>query len=643
MRYEERQKFQPSNLNSYLVSHISNMLSIKIAGPAGFGIKVTGQILAKVFLRLGADVFAYTEYPSLIRGGHNTFQVDLAASQIHPERAPKGRVEGSPSFLGVNSPASKVDILIALTPEAIEKEKNNLKKDGLVIYDETIKDISVKADKLPLPLVEFAKKHGGELMKNTVALGALFGILVNVIPRSSAHGATRDLVVILNEVIEDTFGHKGDAVKQNIAAAREGFEFIKNNKIETKTTRSFDSSLSLLAQDKLEKILVSGNQAMALGAMAAGCQVYSAYPMTPASEILHFLEAKQKETGMIVHQGEDEIAVIHTAIGASFAGARAACGTSGGGFALMTEGLSLAAQVETPLVIFEIMRPAPATGLPTWTEQGDLQFVLHAGHGDFARAILAPGNPAECFELTQKAFNLADKFQIPIFVMSDKFLGESYYTVDGKTFNEIEKKVSSIQYQVSKKNEGLFARYQITKNGISPRVVPGVEGGEHIANSDEHNEFGLSTESREVRKEQMDKRLKKLAELKKEIPLPTLYGPKKAKTTLVCWGSMLGPCLDAMNFCHSGPRAGIQDSISGSRVKPGMTSDINVLHFNYVYPLPNGLEKFLKNFNKLVLVENNAVGQFGQLLRQETGIEIEKKILKYDGRAFWSDEINELL
>lgn len=577
------------------------MLTIKIAGPAGFGIKVTGSILTKIFMRLGHSVFAYTEYPSLIRGGHNTFQVDVSDSSV-------------------NSPASKVDILIALTADAIEKEKDNLKKGSIVICDESIKDVSVKADKLQLSLIEFAKKHGGELMKNTVALGALAGILNLSLEK-------------LNKILTDTFGHKGDIADQNIKAAKEGFDWVKENKIKT---RSLDF-VPLLRDSARDKLLVSGNQACALGAIAAGCQLYSAYPMTPATEILHFLEAKQKETKMIVHQPEDEIAAIHAALGASFAGARAACGTSGGGFALMTEGLSLAGQLELPLVIFEVMRPAPATGLPTWTEQGDLSFVLNAGHGDFARAILAPGNPAECFELTQKAFNLADKFQIPVFVMSDKFLGESYYTVGEEIFSKIEKinngKVISNK-EISrlaalgagnKDINTLFARYKLEKDGVSWRTIPGTPNGEYIANSDEHDQFGISIESSEVRIEQMDKRLKKLAELQKEIPLPTLYGPESAKTTLVCWGSMLGACLDNI------------------KIQEHKNKKINVLHFSYVYPLPLGLDKFLNKFKKLVLVENNATGHFGKLLRQETGIEIEKKILKYDGRPFWSDEINKLL
>jgi len=271
-----------------------------------------------------------------------------------------------------------------------------------------------------------------------------------------------------------------------------------------------------------------------------------------------------------------------------------------------------------------VMRPAPATGLPTWTEQGDLKYVINAAHGEFARAVLAPGNPEECFILTQKAFNLADKYQIPVFVLSDKFLGESSYTVSEKIFNQVEKKVSSVQYQLSRQNENLFARYKLEKDGISSRTIPSVAGGEYIANSDEHDEFGLTNEEAENKKHNTEKRMKKLAELKKEIPLPTLYGDVDADITLVCWGSMLGPCLNAVSECQS---------VKVSKKK------INVMHFSYVWPLPLGLDKHLNKFKKLVLVENNYQGQLGQLIREETGLEIKDKILKYDGRPFWPEEI----
>ncbi|HPA25550.1 MAG TPA: 2-oxoacid:acceptor oxidoreductase subunit alpha [bacterium] len=617
--------------------------SIKIVGPAGFGIKVTGLILSKYFLRSGYHVFTYTEYPSLIRGGHNTFQVDLAC-QIHPERVPKGHAEGSHETLGgVNSASEKCDILIALNEEALNKELNNLNNDATIICDEKVELDPVRQladfreDKIvKAPLMDIAKNAGGELMKNTVALGVLLGILDRPIE-------------ILNEILEETFGHKGEALEKNKQVLVGGYEWVRENRV---------NSLSVYLNKEPEKknvnLLMTGNHACALGAIAAGCQFYSAYPMTPATEILHFLKAKQHETNLEVHQSEDEIAAIHAAIGASFAGARSATGTSGGGFALMAEGLSLAGQVELPLVIFEVMRPGPATGLPTWTEQGDLKFIIDAGHGEFPRLVLAPGTAGEAFELTKKAFDLADKYQIPAFIVSDKFLGESFYTVPENIFDNYEpinrgKIILETEKLSNKEIEGEYQRYKTENDGVSWRTIPGVDGGEYmctsmehhenglrcgeyVCNSDEHDETGLSSELSDVRKRMVEKRMKKLTELKKEITLPTLYGEADADITLVCWGSMLGPCLDALKVCHPESREyGTKDPVA-----PGK---INVLHFSHIYPLPLGLKEYLNKFKKLVLVENNFQGQLGQLICQETGIEIKAKLLKYDGRPFWKEEI----
>jgi 2-oxoglutarate ferredoxin oxidoreductase subunit alpha len=346
--------------------------------------------------------------------------------------------------------------------------------------------------------------------------------------------------------------------------------------------------------------------------------------MTPATDILHVLEANQKKTGMVVHQPEDEIAAIHTALGGSFAGIRSACGTSGGGFALMNEGLSLTGMLELPLVIFEIMRPGPATGNPTWSDQGDLSYVLTAGHGDFPRAVIAPGSPEQVFDCVQHAFNIADKYQIPVIVISDKHLGESGFTISKEVFSEIDEKNHDLQLEANKD----YKRYLNTQTGISPRTIPGIENGEYIANSDEHNEESFSDESSEVRKMQMEKRMKKIEELRKEIPLPRVYGPMSADISLVCWGSAFGACLDTINTLNS---------------LNTLKKKVNLVHFEYLWPMPKNLDKFLSKFKKLVLVENNYSGQLGKLIRQETGIEIKDRILKYDSRPFWTDEILEEL
>jgi len=599
-----------------------NNLAIKIVGPAGFGIKVTGFILAKFFLRLGKNVFAYTEYPSLIRGGHNIYQVDISGNKV-------------------NSSKEKADILIALSSEALAKElkESKVKEDGLVIVDKEVdlaqENLINKSDieLIKAPLIKSAEFAGNKLMKNIVALGVLLGVC----------GLELDK---LNDVLQDIFAAKEGVAEKNILAARAGYDWVSLSAFATNNPNATADKLKVfkkvLIKSKKDKeparrslgeggqqLLMTGNQACALGVVAAGCQVYVAYPMTPASEILHVLEAKQEETGILVHQPEDEIAGIHVAIGASFAGARAATGTSGGGFALMNEGFSLLGMTETPLVVFEVMRPAPATGNPTWSDQGDLKWVVSAAHGEFPRVVVAPGLPEQCFDLVQHAFNLAEKFQTPVIVLSDKHLGESTFTVSEEVFNEIDKRVSSVQYQVSKKDNGLFKRYQITTDGVSPRTLPGTVNGEHIANSDEHDEFGYSDESSANRIKQMDKRMKKTAGIIKEIPLPKVYGQEDADITLVCWGSALGACIDAVNLQKQ----------ENKKSKKQNANKINVIHFSYVWPMPDGLDNFLAKFKKLVLVENNKTGQLGQLIRQETGIEIKDKILKYDSRPFWQEEI----
>jgi 2-oxoglutarate/2-oxoacid ferredoxin oxidoreductase subunit alpha len=563
-------------------------LSIKIVGPAGFGIKVTGITIAKVFTRLGLNVFAYTEYPSLIRGGHNTYQIDVSKDKIH-------------------SSNQKCNILIGLTKDAINKEKNNIEAGGLVICDNTIpeEELNLRSVKvISAPLVKSAKFAGSELMKNTVALGVILSLL--------------DLPMkILNDVLTDMFANKKEVIKDNKVASKSGYDWMEQFK--KKENQDFDKLSKIVSVSKKgsNNVLMTGNQACAMSVIASECQMYVAYPMTPSTDILHILEAEQKETGMLIHQPEDEISGIHVALGSSFTGARSAVGTSGGGFALMNEGFSLAGMTETPLVVFEVMRPAPATGNPTWSDQGDLNYVVNAGHGEFAKVVIAPGTPEQSFDLVQHAFNLADKYQTPVVILSDKHLGESSFTVSKDVFDEIDKVDRKIKLKVNNKTDELFKRYLITKDGISPRPIPGTKGGEHIANSDEHDEYGYSDEASKVRIQQMDKRMKKLEEIQKEIPLPKVYGPKNASKTLVCWGSSFGTCKDSIE----------------------QMKNVNMIHFEYIYPTPKNLDKFLKKFKKLILVEQNKTGQLGKLIRQETGIEIKDKILKYDSRPFWSDEL----
>jgi len=329
---------------------------------------------------------------------------------------------------------------------------------------------------------------------------------------------------------------------------------------------------------------------------------------------------------MIVKQAEDEISAVLLSMGANYAGTRSACGTSGGGLALMTEAISLAGMTETPLVIFDSQRPAPATGMPTWTEQGDLNFVLNIGHGEFPRIILAPGDIKEVFELTSKAFNLAEKYQTPVIVLLDKYLSESWFWEEQNSIllNQPKIERGKLLTQEDLNENSNFLRYKLTEDGISPKSIPGMKNGEHLANSDEHDEKGYSTEDTEIRIKMMGKRSNKINSIINEFESPEIYGPKEAKNTILCWGSTKGPATDAMNMINS------------------KGNFINVLHFKEIYPLKTETIENFKN-NNLIAVENNYSGQFADLVQNKTGIKITKRILKFNGSQFYSDELAKLI
>jgi len=566
--------------------------SFKIGAQAGQGAMVTGSSLAKCFTRAGFSVIGYPEYPSIIRGGHNTYQVLVSDN-------------------GLRSPTKKSDIIIALNQDAVFFHKDFVAKNGAMIYDSAIdaRKFKPKDDILlyPLPIGDILKKTGSiQQMANTVTLGAALALVEYPFD-------------ILEGVLADEFTRKGEnIVKANVKAAKAGYDYAREN------FKGFKAKLKpTLQKEKKKKLFLSGNEAMALGAVKGGMKFYAAYPMTPASTILHYLVENERELDIVVKQTEDEIAAINYAIGANFAGVRAMTGTSGGGFALMAEAIGLAAESETPLVIALVSRPGPSTCLPTWTEQADLRFALHASQGEFLRVILAPGDVEECFQLSAKSFNLAEKYQIPVIMMSDKFLGESLFS--SSQFDE-----SGIKIERGKIAKGLpalapnarFSRYKITDDGVSPRPIPGEPNGMHVSSSYEHDERGFSSEDFRMRKEQVDKRARKISNLMKEIPGPIRYGPKNADVTLIAWGSQKLPCLDALGLLDE---AGVK---------------ANLLHFSYIFPVNmKEVKKALSSCKKAVLVENNATAQFGGILKEYAGAEFDFHLLKYDGRQFFADEI----
>lgn len=559
---------------------VKNSLAWKIAGEAGFGIKSAGQILGKVLMRSGYEVFDYTEYPSLIRGGHNTFQLNADS-------------------IASNSPTKKIDILIALTQEGIDKHISELDQDGLIIFD------SAKITKKP---------QGNSLsidcsgqMANVAVIGATLALI------------GQDLS-IANKVVREIFARKGEEiVKQNLQTLKFGFDFAKKNHP--------GAIVNLPIQKAKDKILIAANEAIALGALASGLNFYAAYPMTPASTLLHYLASVAQKTGTVVKHAEDEISVINMALGASHVGARAMVGTSGGGFSLMVEALGLAGVTETPLVIVNAMRPGPATGMPTWTEQGDLQFVLRAAQGDFPRIVMAPGDASEAFYLAAESLNLAEIYQMPVIILTDKFISEGDSTASRFDTSKIKINRGKLLTQAELDTIKDYQRYKITSDGISPRALPSMKGGLYLANSYEHDPYGFASESTKDRIAQVNKRQQKLNTFAAKMPRPLLYGNPKAKNTVVIWGSTKGPVLD-----------------SYYRLGSKQQSKIKIMQLQYLWPFATDfVSDILKNSKKILLIENNNNAQLGQLVRQETGIEIKDKFLKYDGRPFWREELTEKL
>lgn len=567
-----------------------NNLAWKIGGEAGFGIKSAGMMLAKVFMKAGYEVFDYTEYPSLIRGGHNTFQLAIDIKEV-------------------NSVSSQLDILVALNKETVDKHYQELNTGGIIIYDQdkislTPKKYNDKINLIPLPLTTLAKLAGGDIMRNVVALGATLALV------------GQDLT-IANLVVRENFqGKGGDLVKNNLKALALGFK-------ELKKVYQAVFCCQLTSYQANNNILISANEATALGALAGGLNFYAGYPMTPSSSILHYLAQVALKTGIVVKHAEDEISVINMALGASLVGARAMIATSGGGFALMVEALGLAGITETPLVIVNSQRPGPATGLPTWTEQGDLQFVLRAAQGDFPRIILAPADSTEAFYLAAEALNLADIYQTPVIILLDKFISEGDSTVPRFDTKKIKINRGKLLTATQLKKIKNYQRYRLSTDGISPRTVPGMPGGLFIANSDEHDAYGHSDESSVNRKNQVDKRQKKLDSFLAKMPLPIIYGNPKAKKTVVLWGSTKGPVLDAYQQLSSRAQ-----------------SKIRIMQLQYIWPFPKDfVSSILCSSKQVLLVENNSNAQLGQLIAQETGIIIKNKLLKYDGRPFFKEEL----
>jgi len=567
----------------------------KIGGEAGFGIMSAGTMLSKAFSRIGYHVLTTNEYPSLIRGGLNIITTRLSSQY----------------FESLNK---EVNIVVALGKPLIELHKDEFSEGAYIVFDP--KDYEWKASDfpkpvvlIPVPLTDIVTQFKGPpVMRNTIAIGASVALL----------GAPLDS---FSEVIKDQFkGKKQAIIDGNIAIAKAGYDYIKEK-------FGKETAMNLTPATKIEPhLILNASEAVGLGAVKAGLKFAAIYPMTPINALITFLADHAEKLGIVYKQPEDEISGINMALGASTMGVRSMVATSGGGFALMVEAVALAGMTETPVVIDIGMRVGPATGMPTWTEQGELQFVIHSGHGEFARAILAPSDAAEAYEMTIEAFNIADQYQIPVFILTDKYMNESQWCAPLSLFK---KEAVIDRGKVVKENElpadGSFKRFRLdVADGVSPRSFPGMKNGVYYANAYEHDEVGHVMDSSAGRIAMATKRMKKFDSMKKDVRPPTVYGDKDADLTFVSWGSSRGPVIDAMTILKG----------------KGISS--RLVHYTWMYPFPTAeTTQLLGNAKRIIGVEQNSMGQLAALIRENTGIEIKEKILKFDGRPFFPEDIAE--
>ena len=559
-----------------------------VGGEAGAGITRSGFLFAKTCLRGGLYVFGANDYQSLIRGGHNFYTVRADEEQVH-------------------SQADTVDLLLALNKETILLHKDELVDGAGVIYDGdqiTVTGEELGRDDIKLysvPLQSTVKMlEGPQIMENTVALGAVIALLDYELE-------------LLNGVLRDTF--KPKIAELNIEAAKQGYNYTMEH-----YGNSFGYKLKKTGSAGKKRIFLTGNEAIGLGALNAGCKLYAAYPMTPATSILHFLAPLDREYRMVVIQTESEIAAVNMVAGASYAGVRSMTATSGGGFCLMSEGLGMIGMTETSPVIVLVQRPGPSTGLPTYSGQGDLRFAIHASQGEFPRVVIAPGNVEESFCKTVEAFNLAEKFQIPALIISDKYLSESHGTAEPFDQNRVRidhgKLMTETEYTAAEE----YMRHKFTEDGVSPRAIPGTKGAIVRTNADEHNELGYTTEDPVLTTKMADKRFRKLDALNKELEnyeTVKLYGAEEADATVIGWGSTKGPIREAMKVLG---KEGIK---------------VNFLQIVYLHPFPvDKVQKTLKSAKKTIVVENNRTSQLSSLIREYLLTAVDHKILKYDGRPF---------
>jgi len=574
-------------------------VTIGIAGAAGDGLDKSGDTLAKICGRLGLHVYAYNSYQSIIRGGHIWLKLRIGDQKVYNH-------------------GDKLTALIALNQDSLERHASEVDEGGVIIFNSD----KLKCDPslvrkgvqiLPIPIneitAEIVKTHGAlaPIMQNTVALGAVLKLANLGLEKANA-------------VVSDTFAYKGDKVVDlNTSILKCSYDYAASHAKPITKEWKFTNKAHPFT---------TGNEAIALGAYAAGCKFYSAYPMTPASTILHWMCAHSQETGIVVKQGEDELAVMNMTIGAGIAGARSMCATSGGGFALMTEAIGMAGIMEIPIVCVEVQRGGPSTGLPTKTEQADLFQVYGASQGEYPRLLVAPYDVADAYQTTIDAFNYADRYQMPVTILSDLLLSEHHETVEKEAFHTNVKIDRGEIVSSWPENKGKYKRFAFTESGISPRALPGTANTLYVSATDEHDEESILVSDMftapPIRRKIMEKRMRKMDLLLKDLPAPKLEGPQDADVTLVCWGSTVGVVREAV------------DQLNATGVKA------NYICIKYIYPFhAKEVTEILSKAKKKISVEVNFTSQMARYIRSETGIAMDAHINRYDGEPIEPKELTE--
>ena len=562
-------------------------LAMGIGGEAGQGIATPGDILARIFVRRGLHLYTYNAYQSIIRGGHIFLTVRVSDQEIY-------------------SHGDKLDLLLCLNQDTMDRHLNLMGPGSRVIYngDSIIPgEVNDGVHMCPMPVADLSASRN-RLVQNTIAVGAIMSLM----------GVDFE---VLEESLSLRFQRQGqNVIDENVRVARAGFDYAAEN---------FVPYYDTLPDGGKPLAVWAGNDAIAMGGAAAGVKFYCAYPMSPSSGILHWMASNARNLGIMVRQVEDEIGVANMAIGAAHTGVRAMCGTSGGGFALMTEAIGAAGMMEIPVVFIDVQRAGPSTGVPTKTEQGDLWQVLGASQGDFERFIVAPTDALDCYNTMPELFNLVDKVQCPAIVLSDLLIGEGRFSVDPDDI-DMHPGIDRGDVITEPAPANGYMRYQNTDSGISPRALPGISGYVHVVATDEHDENSvlISDEFTNPLKRRMmvEKRARKFQDIVKEIAPPEIEGPADADVTLVGWGSTEGVIREARQLLAD----------------QGITA--NQLAIKWIVPFHSDeVTEIVTRAKKAFIVENNHSGQFYRYMRSETGLSVDGHIRKYDGEPFMPHHI----